>query len=171
MLFLGELERAARILEGLVVGHRVQAVVQPDAQSVVLTLYGDGARTHLLFSGRPGSARVSRLAAPPRALPEPPAFARYLRAHVMGARVGGVRLLDGDRQLALRLDAADGAFELLLQIFGRRSNVYLLREGALVAALRPLRETRSELSPGEPWRSPEGRPITRTCGWSRSESS
>jgi len=160
VLTLCELERAARLLERRAVGHRVQGIVQPDAHTVVLTLYGgrssdDAARWHLLLSCSPQAARVSTRTRAPRAPGGPPRFAQYLRAHLSNARVGGVRLVEGDRQLALRLRTREGDFDLLLAIFGRRSNVYVLdAQGCVVTALRPLAETRDDLEQGDPWRSP-----------------
>jgi predicted ribosome quality control (RQC) complex YloA/Tae2 family protein len=160
MLSLRELERAAAILDRAIRGHRVQAIAQPDATSVVLEIYGGGkgeggARRNLLLSCHPQGARVS-LAPRARSAPGgPPRFAQYLRAHLKNARVEGVRLVDDDRQLAIRLATREGRFELLLAIFGRRSNVVVLdAEGRITATLRPLAETRSELALGGPWRSP-----------------
>jgi predicted ribosome quality control (RQC) complex YloA/Tae2 family protein len=167
MLSLSELRRAVRVLEARISGHRLQAVAQPDGQSVLLTTYGGGAegqpggRHHVRVSCRPGCARVSLCPEPPRGLPKPGAFAQYLRAHVVGARVGGARLVDDDRQLALSLQAREGQFDLLLTIFGERSNTVLLdARGCILAALRPLAETRPELGLGEPWCSPTSRPPT-----------
>ena len=95
-------------------------------------------------------------------MPRPPAFVQYLRSHTIGARVGGVRLIADDRQLALRLRTDVGDFDLLLAIFGARSNIYLLSvDGPIVVSLRPLNETRPELQIGDPWRSPEPRPFGR----------
>jgi len=164
MLSLTELRRAATTLDAQISGHRVQAILQPDATSIVLTTYGGGeaGRCHFRFSCRPRCARVSRLEAPPGSLPRPLAFVQYLRSHISGARVGGARLIADDRQLALRLRSDEGDFDLLLAIFGARSNIYLLgADGSIAAALRPLSETRPELQIGDPWRSPEPRPAGR----------
>lgn len=164
MLSLTELRRAAVLLDAQISGHRIQAILQPDAKSIVLTTYGGGTagRCHFRFSCRPGCARVSRLEAPPRSMPRPPAFAQYLRSHTSGARIGGVRLIADDRQLALRLRTDEGDFDLLLAIFGARSNLYLIgADGSIAASLRPLSETRPELQIGDPWRSPEPRPSRR----------
>jgi predicted ribosome quality control (RQC) complex YloA/Tae2 family protein len=160
VLSLTELERVARALEARIAGARVQALVQPDADSVVLTLYRGGTgRVHVRLSCRPGSARASELAAPPPAPPQPPAFAQYLRAHVLGARVADCALRGGDRQLAIRLEAREGVFELLLALLGRRSNLLLLgADDGILAALRPLAETRPELEPGGRWQDPASRP-------------
>jgi predicted ribosome quality control (RQC) complex YloA/Tae2 family protein len=164
MLSLTELRRAATTLEAQISGHRIQAIGQPDATSVVLTTYGGSemGRCHFRLSCRPRCARISRLEAPPRSLPRPLAFVQYLRSHTSGARVGGVRLIADDRQLAIRLRSDGGDFDLLLAIFGARSNVYLLSaDGSIAASLRPLSETRPELQIGDLWRSPESRPAGR----------
>jgi predicted ribosome quality control (RQC) complex YloA/Tae2 family protein len=162
MLSLTELRRAARLLDDQISGHRIQAILQPDATSIVLTTYGGGevGRCHFRFSCRPRCARVSRLEAPLPSLPRPTAFVQYLRSHISGARFGGARLIADDRQLALRLRSDEGDFDLLLAIFGARSNVYLLgADGSIAASLRPLSETRPELKIGDAWRSPESRPF------------
>jgi len=161
VLSLVELRRAARLLDVRIGGHRLRAMVQPDEHSLVLTTYGGasgarrGERQHLRLSCRPDSARVSLCSAPARAGRAPGAFVQYLRAHVPGATVGGVRLMGEDRQIAVRLRAREGDFDLLLAIQGRRSNLVLLDERErIVAALRPLADTRPELSAGETWRAP-----------------
>ena len=163
MLSFVELQRVTARLEHELREARLQAAVQLEARpALALTFYGraaDGAdarRLHLLFSADPETARVSALERPPAGPATPPGFVAFVRAHCVGARVGGVRLLGGDRQLSVTLRGADGDTELLLAIFGRRSNLYVLdAEGRIRAALRPLAETRPELALGEAWRAPQ----------------
>ncbi len=165
MLSLAELRRAVFLLDARIRGHRLQAVAQPAVDSLVLTLYGgassagNGRRHHLRFSCRSGSARVSVCERVPRGLPAPGPLVQYLRAHGVGARVSDVRLVGEDRQLALALGAADGELDLLLAIFGQRSNVILLdKSGCILSTLRPLAQTRPELAIGRPWRAPASAP-------------
>jgi predicted ribosome quality control (RQC) complex YloA/Tae2 family protein len=163
MLSLSELRRAASLVEALISGHRVQTIRQPDFMSVVLTTFGgaENGRRTIRLSCRPGCARVSQLNASPKSISNPIAFTQYLRAHLSGARFGGVRLIDDDRQLAIRLHGEAEDFDLLLAILGPRSNLYLLKaDGQIAAALRPLAETRPELQIGGSWRSPESRSPT-----------
>ena len=163
MLSLSELRRAASVLEALVSGHSVQTLRQPDLMSVILTTYGgaETGRRHIRLSCRPGCARVSRLNESPKSVPDLLAFTQFLRAHLSGARIGGVRLINDDRQLALRLHGKEEDFDLLLAILGPRSNLYLLKsDGQIAAVLRPLSETRPELRIGGDWRSPESRSPT-----------
>ncbi len=167
MLSLAELEGAASAVAELLVGHRVQAVVQPDADRIVLEVYGrdasgDAHRRQLSLCARPGAARISLLESVPPALPRPPAFAQYLRAHVVGTRIAGARVRDADRVLALELATAEGPLQLVFAIPGRRPNLWLLGEGDRVAAsLRSPADSRPELAVGEAWQPSPGRPPGR----------
>lgn len=161
MLSLRELRRAAAALEATLAGLRLDKSVQIDDRRVVLTFSGQRMRRHLLLSCDAREARVSELAAAPAAAAQKLPFEQYLRAHVLGARFAGARIVDDDRQLALALDAREGRRELLLSILGGRSNLYLLdAAGRVEASLRPLAETMRGLVLGAPWRSPEKRPPT-----------
>jgi predicted ribosome quality control (RQC) complex YloA/Tae2 family protein len=162
MLSLRELERAAAILRREVVGQRIQQVAQTDATSVVLELYGADGRSWLHLSCDPERAYVGVVReAPSGDGGPPPRFAQYLRAHLRGARLTAVELLDGERQLALRAHGADGDLTLLLAIFGRKSNLVVLDgENRIALVLRPLADTRPELARGEPWQPP-GRTLPR----------
>ena len=164
MLSLRELERAAAAVAEVLADHRVQAVVQPDPERVVLEIYGRDAdasahRRQLLLCARPGAARVALLDAAPPAPPKPPGFAQYLRAHAVGARVAGARLRDGDRVLALELAAAGGPLALVLAVPGRRPNLWVLDpQERVVASLRAPADSRPELALGSVWQPAPGRP-------------
>jgi predicted ribosome quality control (RQC) complex YloA/Tae2 family protein len=163
VLSLAELRRSAGVLARELDDQRVQAVVQPDAHTLVITCYGTAGggparRRHLVLSVHPEAARVGFSERAPAAGGPPPGFAQYLRAHALGGRIAGVRLLGEDRQLSIRV-RAERDLELLLAIFGRRSNLYALdAQGRIVACLRPLAETRPELELGSEWRSPSSPP-------------
>jgi predicted ribosome quality control (RQC) complex YloA/Tae2 family protein len=161
MLSLKELRRVAGIVDSDFRGHRVERWVQPDATSLALSLYGrdperdEGRKRVFYFSCHANLARLSEIDRLPKAPDRPPAFSSYLRAHLSRAVIKGARLLDEDRQLALRFSAREGEFDLLLAILGNRSNLYVLDAAQeIVAALRPLADVRPELSLGALYRSP-----------------
>jgi predicted ribosome quality control (RQC) complex YloA/Tae2 family protein len=164
MLSLAELEHAARAVDASLRGARLERAVQRDAFELELELAGgaappEGPRGALLLSCRPGAGRVSWRAARAPAPPSPLPFAQYLRAHLVGARLAGARLRDGDRVLGLAFEGLDGGRELVLQLLGPRSNVYLLDgQDRLALSLRPLEETRRDLAGGAPWRPPASAP-------------
>ena len=166
MLSFVELERVAAALQSAFAGGRVERWVEPDRGRLAFTIYRrdeDGKRKVTLgIDARPELARIGLLGRMPKAPESLPAFSAYLRAHLSRARLERVTLRGGDRQLALRFSAKEGEYTLLLSIFGRRSNLYLLdAEDRLTQVLRPLAETRSELVVGEPWVDPGGDAPTR----------
>ena len=86
------------------------------------------------------------------------AFAQYLRAHYEGARLAAAAVEGEDRELRLRFACAEGERSLLLSLLGPRSNLYALdAEDRVVAALRPLGETRRDLALGAALAEPAGR--------------
>lgn len=161
MLSLAELRRLCEVVSARLTGHVVERWVQPDGERVVAALYGrtgdagGAAKRFLLLSCRPQLARLSEIDALPKAPERPPAFVSYLRAHLSRARLVAARLIGDDRILALRFAAREGEYELVLAIFGNRSNVYVLDgAGVIVAALRPPADTRPELKLGAPFAPP-----------------
>jgi predicted ribosome quality control (RQC) complex YloA/Tae2 family protein len=182
MLSQVELERVAAVLSREAVGGVVERWVEPGRGRLAFSLYlprsassaprarpsaietdaetddrdEDGGRKLVLeIDARPEVARLGRIARLPRAPDQLPAFAAYLRAHLGRARLESAALRGDDRQLELRFSAREGEYALLLSIFGRRSNLYLLDAGErLLQALRPLAETRGELAIGAPWVDP-----------------
>lgn len=162
MMSLAELRRAVAIVDRDFAGARLDKIVQPDARRVVLSLHGGTVGdAHLLFCIEAQSARLSAIASRPQAPPSPPGFAQLLRARIGGARLTGARIVDGDRQAALRFEGAEGSFELLLAILGPRTNLHLLdAEAHIVGALRPLAETRRDLTLGAVWKSPASKAPT-----------
>jgi predicted ribosome quality control (RQC) complex YloA/Tae2 family protein len=157
-LSLAELRRIARVVAERHANARLSKVVQPGPHEIALLLAG-AERAWLLLSARPRAARLGELAEAPAAPPAPPAFAQYLRANVEGARLAEVSVAGEERQLRLRFLAAEGERSVLLSVLGPRSNLYALGDGdRVVAALRPLGETRRDLALGSPWRDPPGAP-------------
>jgi len=165
VLTLAELRHVREVVNARLRGHVVERFVQPDGDRVALSLFGrpkegdDGRKTFVLLCCRPDLARVSEVDTLPKAPDNPPAFVSYLRAHLGRARLEGARLVGEDRILALRFAAREGAFDLLLAIHGKRSNLYVVDpDGVIVAVLRPPADTRPEMVLGTPFAPPESAP-------------
>lgn len=155
MLSLREIERAAACLEARFAGGHLERIVQRDAHTLELTLSGppreNAGRAHgaLVLSCNPRHARVGEAESFAPAPPSPLPFAQLLRARIGRTRIVSVRTLEGERQLAFDLTAAGVTQQLVLQILGPRSNVYLLDgDGLILGALRPLPDTRRDLAIG-----------------------
>jgi len=165
VLSLAELRRAASAIDEGLRDFRVERIVEPAPHQLALALYGRtpgsdaGRKRTLRLSCDPLFARVEELDQLPRATAQPPAFLQFLRPRLEGARLRGAHLRGDDRQLSLLFEARDGNFELLLSILRKRSNTFVLdAHGTLLAAQRPLGETRRTLRIGAPWHDPPARP-------------
>jgi predicted ribosome quality control (RQC) complex YloA/Tae2 family protein len=159
MLSLVELERIAVVLGDRLVGGRVERWIEPERGRLAFSIYqktdDEAGKVVLGIDARPDVAHLGRLAKMPAAPAAMPAFTAYLRSHLSRARLADVSIRGGDRQLALEFEAKEGRYCVLLSIFGRRSNLYLLDEaGRIVQALRPLADTRPELSLGDEYVDP-----------------
>jgi len=160
LLSLRELRRAAAVIDRDLADARVERWVQADRARVAVELYvrrGDERRTRVLeLSVEDDLARVAAIARLPQAPQNPPAFSAWLRSHLSRGRLVAAELSPHERELRLVFEAQEGRFTLLLAIFGRRSNLYVLdAAGCVVLSLRPLAETRPELEAGQPYAPPE----------------
>ncbi len=161
MLSLVELDRVAEALSDTLVGGRIERWLEPEPGRIAFSIYrrdeDEKRKCVVELDARPDVAHLAVVERMPRAPAQLPAFSAYLRAHLSRARLEAASLRGGDRQLALRFEAEEGHFTLLLSLFGRRCNLYLLdADDRLVMALRPLAETRAELSLGAAYLDPAG---------------
>jgi predicted ribosome quality control (RQC) complex YloA/Tae2 family protein len=156
VLSLRELHRAARILQEKLAGASLRRIVQPDAQSLVLSFHIAAGKLHILLSCGSNRARIC-LAEPTESRSSSGSFGQYARARLAGSSLVGIEISGKDRQLGFRLRTKSESFLLLFSILGARSNVYLLDAGGLLLhSLRPLEETRRELKLGDAWKDPRG---------------
>jgi predicted ribosome quality control (RQC) complex YloA/Tae2 family protein len=156
MLSLRELQRAIRIVQETLSGAHLRRISQKDEYQITLTLEGSSGKAHLLLSCHPEFARICLVNAPESFAPSS-SFSQYARAHLEGSVLSVVEISGNNRQIAFRLQGHSILFQLILSIMGPRSNIYLLdSESRVVHTMRPLDETRRELSIGETWMEPQG---------------
>jgi predicted ribosome quality control (RQC) complex YloA/Tae2 family protein len=156
MLSLSELRRAARIVQKMFLGATLRRVVQMDEHQLVLTLEVQAGKLHMLLSCHPELARVC-LADAKEQISPPSSFCQYAKAHLLRSSLSGVDVSENNRQVALRFQGGAGVFVMMLSIMGARSNIYLLDPNGLLShSVRPLDETRRELSIGTAWTDPRG---------------
>ena len=133
---------AARELNGLLAGGRVDRITQPEKDTVILVIRAGNENRQLLLCASPNNARChltrSRF---PNPL-EPPALCMLLRKQLLGGRVLSVRQIGGDRVVYVDLDTIGemGDHEprrLVLEMMGRHSNLMLLDgNGRILEAAR-----------------------------------
>ncbi len=119
-------------LEGRLIGARVQSVVQPSPESIVLELYS-GERQYLYLSSEAQNPAVALLPQPlRRGIEQPSPLLLLLRKHVRGGRLVGIEQPPFERILRLTFAQGDQRVTLVAELMGRLSNLVLLDDGATI---------------------------------------
>lgn len=118
-------------LRGCVVGAKIDKVQQPERDTIILSLRGNGQNLKLLLSAGTGTARVHVSTESYENPQSPPMFCMLLRKHLVGARIAGITQPDMERMLIFELDALDEMGvaikkRLVVEMMGRNSNIILV---------------------------------------------
>ena len=127
MLYMLDLQRAARILRMSLPGHALKRVVQSGAASLVCTFIDSHKnKTRILLSCDPDFARICTVEESDYGNIPAGSFHEFIRAHIEGAVVAGIGMSDRNRQVGLELESRTESWTLCLSILGARSNIYLI---------------------------------------------
>lgn len=124
-------------LKATVLGHRVNRVLQPRPDTVVLVTYGRGETSRIVLSANPRHARLhlTRVEQPNPA--KPPTFCMLLRKHLEGGRIARVEQDGRERVCHLAVEAIDELgnpveYLLVAEVMGKHSNIVLLGPGGRI---------------------------------------
>ena len=154
---------AARELNEILRGGRIDRITQPERDTVVLTIRAGGANHRLLLCASPNNARCHLTLGSFSNPLEPPALCMLMRKQLAGARIEAVRQEGGDRIIHVDLDAVNEMGDhvlrrLVLEIMGRHSNLLLLDEnGRILEAVRHVNPEMSrvrQIQPGMAYTPP-----------------
>ena len=140
---------AARELNEMLRGGRIDKITQPERDTVVLVIRAGGANHRLLLCASPNNARCHlTMGSFPNPL-EPPALCMLMRKQLAGARITEIRQVGGDRIIYVDMDAVNELGDhvlrrLVLEIMGRHSNLLLLDENERI--LEATRHVNPEMS-------------------------
>jgi predicted ribosome quality control (RQC) complex YloA/Tae2 family protein len=144
-------------LNRLVVGGRVQDVIEVDDRSIGLEIYAGG-RHYLLMTVDPQAARVhlvpDRLR---RGRQKPSPLGQLLDKYVDGARLQAVTQPPWERMLHLDFSGHAGETRLIAETMDRRSNLILTVEGDVLDSLKrigPNQNRYRTILPGQPYVPP-----------------
>lgn len=146
-VFISEL---ARELSDTLVGMKIDKVRQPEKDTVVLALRGNGKNLRLVVCFGSGSARVCVTQADYENPPQPPMFCMLLRKHLIGARILEVTQPERERMLSFTLLCYDEMGQssqktMAVELLGRNANLILVdADGRIIDAAR---RVDSEMSP------------------------
>ncbi len=154
---------AARELNALLAGGRIDRITQPERDTVILLIRAGNENRRLLLCASPNNARC-HLTAGNYANPlEPPVFCMLLRKTLLGGRVLAVRQVGGDRVIHIDIDAIDELGDhvtrrLILEVMSRHSNLILTDgNGRILEAARHVSEGMSrvrQVLPGLAYEAP-----------------
>jgi predicted ribosome quality control (RQC) complex YloA/Tae2 family protein len=135
----------------LLVGARIDAIIQPTEHAIAIQCYapggqGQGGHNHWLYlSAHPQLARAHITAfKPAKIVSEPPPFVMLLRKHLEGARIGSITQPRWERVLEIVVNYRSNLgseervyFRLVVEIMGRLSNIILCdQNGVIVGSLK-----------------------------------
>lgn len=147
---------AARELNRILQGGRVDKITQPERDAVVLVIRAGSENHRLLLCASPNNARCHLTKGSFSNPLEPPALCMLMRKQLTGARVTEIRQVEGDRVVHVDLDAVNEMGDhvlrrLVLEIMGRHSNLMLLDEnGRVLEAARHVSPDMSRIRQVQP---------------------
>ena len=168
---------AARELNEMLRGGRIDKITQPERDTVVLVIRAGGVNHRLLLCASPNNARCHLTMGTYSNPLEPPSLCMLMRKQLTGARITEIRQVGGDRVVHVDMDAVNELGDhvlrrLVLEIMGRHSNLLLLDEDERI--LEATRHVNPEMSrvrqiqPGMTYLPPPGQdkldPGTMTAG-------
>lgn len=133
---------AARELDRVLKGGRVDRITQPERDTVVLQIRAGNDNHRLLLCASPNNARCHTTTRTYSNPLEPPNLCMLMRRQLTGSRVVSVSQVGGDRIVHVCLEAVNELGDrverkLVLEMMGRHSNLMLLDEtGRILEATR-----------------------------------
>ncbi|HOV70466.1 MAG TPA: NFACT family protein, partial [Clostridia bacterium] len=114
-------------LNGVLRGARIEKIMQPDKDTVVLSLHTQNGSKKLLICINASSARMHLTENTLKNPDTPPMFCMLMRKHLTGARIKSVTQHGLDRSAEIAIDAANELgdrvlLRLIVELMGKHSN-------------------------------------------------
>ncbi len=147
----------ARELDSLLAGGRIDKVVQPERDELILTVRNAGRNMQLLLSASADCARAHITSIKKNNPLEPPVLCMLLRKRIVGGRLTYVLQAESDRILEIGVEHYDelgdlASEKIVCEFMGRHSNIIFVDgNGRIIDSARRVNETMSsvrEVLPG-----------------------
>lgn len=154
---------AARELNEVLAEGRIDRVVQPERDELILTVRSKGANHLLLLSASTGCARAQLTSFKKSSPLEPPMLCMLLRKHIVGGRIVSIRQINSDRILEVEIEHYDELGEktrkhLIGEFMGKHSNlIFTGADGRIIDSARHVTDAISsvrEVLPGLRYEDP-----------------
>ncbi|MBR6766492.1 MAG: NFACT family protein [Clostridia bacterium] len=147
----------AEELRNTLVGGRIDKIVQPERDEIILTVRSVGINHQLLLSASAGCARAHLTHIKKNNPLEPPVLCMLMRKHITGGRISDIRQLESDRILEIAIEHHDelgdhASKRLICEFMGKHSNlIFVGSDGRIIDSARRVNEQISsvrEVLPG-----------------------
>ena len=147
----------AREMDKVLTGGRVNKIIQPERDEIILTIRNGGENRQLLLSATANCARAHLTTTRKNNPLEPPALCMLMRKHITGGRISGIRALECDRILEVESEHFDELGDtarkrIICEFMGKHSNIIFVGgDGRIIDSARRVNELISsvrEVLPG-----------------------
>ena len=147
----------ARELDQALAGGRINKIIQPERDEIILTIRNGGANHQLLLSATANCARAHLTTTRKNNPLEPPALCMLMRKHITGGRISAIRALECDRILEIEIEHMDELGDrarkrIICEFMGKHSNlIFVGGDGRIIDSARRVNEQISsvrEVLPG-----------------------
>ena len=147
----------ARELNATLAGGRIDRIVQPERDELILTVRNGGANHMLLLSASAGCARAHLTEIKKSSPLEPFNLCMLMRKHLSGGRIVGIRQAESDRILEIEIEHLDELGDrarkaIVCEFMGKHSNlIFTAADGRIIDSARRVTEAISsvrEVLPG-----------------------
>ncbi len=138
-------------------GGKLQRIVQPTSDTLVLGIYAGGKEHQLCLSAHPIFGRVHLVSHRQKQPEDIPHLCRAMRSKMEGARIASIVQVGFDRILRIEFETQVGQWTLVAEIMGKHSNLLLVdHENKIISAAKWLNQSQSSrpISPGRPYTPP-----------------
>ncbi len=144
-------------LDAALAGGRINRIVQPERDEIIITVRSGGVNRQLLLSATANCARAHLTQVRKNSPLEPPTLCMLMRKHITGGRVRAVRQLESDRILEIEIEHYDELGEtvgkkLICEFMGKHSNlIFVGGDGRIIDSARRVNDQISsvrEVLPG-----------------------
>ena len=147
----------ARELNAALSGGRIDRIIQPERDELILTIRNSGANHSLLLSASAGCARAHLTSVRKQSPLEPFNLCMLMRKHLTGGRIVEIRAVDCDRILEIEIEHMDELGDrarktMICEFMGKHSNlIFVGGDGRIIDSARRVSEALSsvrEVLPG-----------------------
>ena len=129
-----------------IVGYKIDKVYEPDKNTVILGLYGNGSNINMLFCTSHNNCRLHLTSHPYKNPATAPNFCMLLRKHLIGFKIKKIYSQDLERVVFIDVENEYNTVskKIIVELMGKHSNIILTDNNGII--IDSLRHTNSELN-------------------------